>query len=287
MTNSETGSAGDLFKQVIVPIDAAHTHHRELAPAGALARLAGAEVVLLTVLRTGHQADAALESRLDSLSRELLPLAARVEIVTDAHPADGIVAFAAANPDSVLCMASHGPGRLAENLHTTVSAPVVLAAPCPVVLVGPRCDDPDPSYKEVVACVDGSPVARNVASHAGRWSRAFSLEPWLVDALGTEPPEGTEAVGADVLQDGYLRNLVRSLNQLGVHPQWDVLHDAHPAHPHHAILDYLSKHPQALVMMGTHHHTPLQHLTHGSVVMQVTHQATTPVVIIPSAPHGS
>jgi nucleotide-binding universal stress UspA family protein len=188
-------------------------------------------------------------------------------------------------PESIICMASHGPGRLPENLHTTVSAPVVRTAKCPVVLVGPHCDRLDPTYTSVIACVDDSPVAKDVVLAAAAWAEALGLDLWLVDTAlrpdrvalqGDGPPN-------DAWEGGHLRNLALAVGETGAHAQWDVLHDADPAHPHHAIVDYVVRHPQALVMMGSHHHTPRQHLAHPSVVMQVTHHATNPIVVIPQA----
>jgi nucleotide-binding universal stress UspA family protein len=268
------------FERVIVPIDPGHIVHRELAPAAALAERAGAEIVLLTVSHPHHPPGVERLQRLDRLADGLGPLPVRTELFTDPHPWAGIVAFARSNPGSIVCMASHGPGRLSENLHTTVSAPVVEHAPCPVVLIGPNCTDQQPAYGELVACVDNSPSAKHVVETFAHWSVALGLTPWLVQAV----QRGHHDPKADAVESQSLVGHARRLRELGVKTNWDVVHDVHVNHPYRSLARWGGLTPGSMIMMGSHGHTARQHLVAGSSIMHVAHEAFNPVVVLPAVP---
>lgn len=267
------------FRHVLVPVDPGHATHRAIAPAVALARMASADIVLMSVDSGDAHHRQALRNALEALEATVSGVPVTAQIVAGASSAAGIVGAAANMPGTVICMASHGPGRLVENFRHTISPEVVRVAPCPVVLVGPQCTDPDPVYTELLVCLDGSAVSDGVVATAGAWAAALALSAWVLEVL--EPPAGEIApAGAET---SYVRRRAKIVASHGVSVNWETLHGRDAAA---AIVMYAEDHPRAMAVMGSHGHSRREHLTMGSVVMQTTHDAPFPVVVVPAAAAG-
>ena len=132
-----------------------------------------------------------------------------------------IVEEARLRPGSVICMPTHGPGRLAELAIGTVTQDVVDHAPGPVVLVGPHVAA-IAAPQRLVAAVDDTSTSARAVSLVDRWARAFGLDVELVEVL--DPHTGGRYELGDVLESATLQGYATGLRAHGVDPSWEVLH---------------------------------------------------------------
>ncbi len=133
-----TGLGSDAFANVIVPLGASASGELALAPALELARLLGARLVLLSV---GVE-----EAEATEMARRLTILArgfgGTVETRVDYDVAGAILAVTRENDPALVCMASHGRGRLGYAVcprvaFGSVASAVVRSSPVPVLAVAP------------------------------------------------------------------------------------------------------------------------------------------------------
>jgi len=143
--SGRNGSQTDrAIEKVIVPLDGTVEAERALAKAQETARLFGADVVLVQVLKRG--AEKSLASR-DVLEEGYLAgIASRLvaegvhcewEVLHDSKPDDRIVDFAAHTAGALIVMMSRNRPHVTEALLGSVSRQVVASGVAPVLLLRP------------------------------------------------------------------------------------------------------------------------------------------------------
>lgn len=274
---SRTRSA-PAFAEVIVPVGP----HRPvvdacIATANNLAVLAGASITLLTCDQDPDRVrrnDAARSEVLSLLS----PTVARWRVEEASDVVGTIVDEATTHDTSIVCLATHAPGRVVDTLLPTVTGRLVRWSPCTVVLVGPHCEPATKPYTEVVACIDGSSISESVCDLAGSWAAAFGVSAGVLTS--TDP--ATAIAGAPPIASRYVHRLAARVGRAhDVATTVTLLSDAHPAK---AIVRWARAHPTTLLVMASHGEGASNGLL-GGTVMHVVRHTSTPVVVVPA--HGS
>jgi nucleotide-binding universal stress UspA family protein len=160
--------------RILVPLDDSPEARVALPSAAALAT-PGTEIVLLTVVPTATDADAA-RAGLETAAQHLRVAGqtVRTEVATG-DPARRIVDMAADLGAELIVMASHGRGALGRLIYGSVADQVGRESPVPVMVVRARQLEPGPiGITRLVVPLDGSsraeaalPVATSISRRLG------------------------------------------------------------------------------------------------------------------------
>lgn len=198
-----------MFRQVLVPIDGSPGVDRLVQAAAATAGRLDAGLLLWGVVPPGGDRRA-MEIHLYELLSRFAQGHGAFMAVAAADPVEGLVERAESAPGTLLCVVSHGLGRIGEESMGCLTAELLLRARTPVLVIGPRVDvhgvaDPR-SWQHIVACVDASDRGERALSHAADFARATGLDLTVMQAV----------TAADELFDGertrqYVDALARSV----------------------------------------------------------------------------
>jgi nucleotide-binding universal stress UspA family protein len=251
--------------EIVVPLDGSDLASRALPVAERLARTIGAEIVRLTVVPPDEfDPDAP-----DGDGTLILP---------GHDAAETIVGHVGPAPHRLVCMSTHGRGRIAAGLIGSVAESVLRHVARPVVLVGPETVTNGDALTRLVACVDGSAHSEEILPVAARWAGDLGLRLDLVQVLSTVQGRGAQAVASgDVMETSYVRALSRWVASQGVSPEWDALHGKDPVDP---ILAYASQVPGTIIALATHGRTGWSRVAMGSVAMRIAHTSPTPLLVV-------
>jgi nucleotide-binding universal stress UspA family protein len=144
-----------MYQHVVVPLDGSPLGDSALDPGAALARQAGAHVVLYTQVERDAEADGA-EARLKEVAAGLPAVATETSVSPAESAAAGIEQAARSLDDAIVCMSTHGRGGVGRSLLGSVAEDVLARLGGPLVLVGPHAA-PDRFRLEgpLIACGDG------------------------------------------------------------------------------------------------------------------------------------
>jgi len=263
-----------VVKRIVVPLDGSERAERALPVARTLAARTDAEVVVVGC--AWQESPEHVQHYLDAVTAFTAtgddPLVG-TRVIEDQPPPAAILQAAAEHPDSVVCMTTHGRGRLRWALVGSVAEKVLRAATRPVLLVGragrPRWDEPS---RRVVACVDGSEASTKVTDTATEWARELGLQ--VVLTVVRHPLDVPPADG----EDAMLSRLAARVTAEGVRVHTEVATSTYVAG---SLADVAETPPAALVVMATHARTALARVVLGSVTMGVVHLAPCPVLVVP------
>jgi nucleotide-binding universal stress UspA family protein len=258
---------------VVVPLDGSMSAERALAIARPLARDLDAQLVLVTRVPTFDGADAAayLEGVVRWHAAEALTEA--TVLVEGLGTADAILKVAQEREPSIVCMTTHGGGRLRWAVVGSVTESVIRDATEPILVVGPRVRDHWQSRSgRVLVCVDGAATDRRSVRHACEWAKALDLEVQLVKVFH---PLDVEVAHADRL----FGPLVETARGSGIEvPICEVLRSSFVAG---ALADWAEEQEATMLVMAAHHHASIARLTLGSTSMATVHLAPCPVLVVP------
>jgi nucleotide-binding universal stress UspA family protein len=275
MTSAHPTSEGadvTVPKLIIVPLDGSPFSEGAAPIAREIAGRVGAHVLLMAT----HFDDVDLERRM----KYLASVADRVagdsigSISINEHP-DALVIeeLLHDDPNRIVCMRSHGFGRVLWAVLGSVAEQVVRESRRPMLLVGRHCPEGRPSdMRHMVVGVDGSSVADPVIPVAADWAAALGLDVHVAIVLH---PFDFAAVG---FPEDVLDAIVARFVALGVDAVPVVLHGAHTAG---AIADYASDVSAALVAMSTHARGGVARAALGSVAMGTVGLVECPVLLAP------
>jgi nucleotide-binding universal stress UspA family protein len=258
---------------VVVPLDGSMTAERALTIARPLARDLGAELVVMTRSPAYDGADAVayLEGAVRWHASEA-PLE-RTALVEGLEPADAIRKVAEEHEPAIVCMTTHGRGRLRWATVGSVAEGVIRSATEPILLVGPRVRDhwlQRPG--RIVVCVDGAATDRRSVEHACDWAEALDLELQLVHVFH---PLDIEVANSERLF-GPLAAIAQARNlKVGTA---EVLRSSFVPG---AIVDWAEDVDATLLVMAAHHHSSLARFVLGSTTMAIVHLAPCPVLVVP------
>jgi nucleotide-binding universal stress UspA family protein len=200
-------------------------------------------------------------------------------ITVDSHAADAIQQTVSAQADSMICMTTHGRGRLRWAVAGSVAEEVIRDSSEPILLVGPR-GEPTWSHPKgrVVVCTDGTSTGPAATREACAWAEALDLEVTIVfvgHPLDIEDAEHPEAVF------GPLEEIVRAA---GVPVNERLIRSSFVAG---ALTDLADEAETTMLVMAAHRHFAAARVALGSVTMGVLNSASCPVLVIPPGPAQS
>ena len=261
------------FETVIVPVDVTDPSAPELRIARSFAKKSQANLVLVHVTET-NVSDR--QRAMTELADRLRPLRAEARVIRAADPAQAISDLTGQEPDSIVCMATKGPGVLSSTLLPTVAGPVVRWSHVPVMLIGPHCQQEPGDVAELAAFIDGSDVSDAVLALTGLLGEQWDLP---VSVLEVVAPQARPGGNSDVIQDSFvLRSAARLRERYGVDAAGATVDGAHVAD---AIADWAAEHSESIIVLGSHGGGVSEERM-GSVVMEVAHKSTVPVLVFPA-----
>lgn len=277
---SVEGGSADSVTTIVVALDGSAFAERALRPACSIAaRLESARVLLISC--TPDDIDAARRHLDDRawLYSEVVPVETR--LVENGDPALAILAVVASEPDTMLCMATHGRGGLGAAVLGSVAKHVVCRSTQPLVLVGPHCRTSllPAERGRMLVCSDASDFSDSIIPVAAQWCERLRLEPWLTEVVPPDeypqadhqPPRNRQFEAATE----RLHKLAALLSTPTGPASTKVLHGS----PSHSISGFAERLPANLIAMATHGRSGLTRITMGSVATDVIRHAPCPVLI--------
>jgi nucleotide-binding universal stress UspA family protein len=258
-------------KRIVVPLDGSPLAETAARIALPLADRIGAAVVLLTA--TEDDDPEASRSYLDGFAA--LVGESRIErvIATDSKAVDAIEQTVSAQPDSIICMTTHGRGRLRWAVAGSVAEEVIRDSAGPMLLVGPR-GEPTWSHPKgrVLVCIDGTDAGEAATRQACDWASTLDLDVGLV--FVGHPLDVEDAVHSDHLF-APLEEIVRTA---GLPVRRHLVRSSFVA----GVLTDLADEPETtMLVMAAHRHSEVARVALGSVVMGVLNSSSCPVLVIP------
>lgn len=208
-------------------------------------------------------------------------------------PADVIVNRAAAQPGTLIAMATHGRSGVQRWLLGSVAEKVLQIASNPLLIVRGTHDPKavQATFKRVVVPLDGSDLAEKALPHASDLAKRMDLEIVLLrvyalpliygDAARYYSPYGDqllELVEEEAKQ--YVEQKAAQLEKEGVRQVSSVVVKGDSAEQ---IMDFARKTPDNLIAMCTHGRSGIARLVLGSVTGRVVRHAGDPTLIIRAA----
>ena len=291
-----------MFRTILVPLDGSPAAERALPLAAALARTAGARVVLVRCAwvtgvpgwETERRQEAAAQEADDYLrpiAGELRLQDVRVDIrAIAAHPDQGILWTLSDEHADLVVMTTHGRSGVGRFIFGSVAEAVLTQSHVPVLLVRassliePRLD---PGRDGLLVPLDGSPVAEAVLPYATEMARVLDATlilvrvvplPSLLTPERLVEPELSNEIFKMELQEAedYLARLARQLREEGQRVLTYV--EIGPAAAN--ILRKSDELNTVFVLMATHGRSGMNRLFFGSVAMEVLRRGDHPVMLI-------
>ena len=256
-------------KTLIVPVDGSDASERAVPVAQRLARQIGnCDIVVIAACLTDDKH--ALGVYLDALVERVGTDVTRTDVVEEADPAVAILRAAENASDAIICMATHGRGRLAAPFLGSVATEVLRRTATPVVLVGPHCETSwwhDPP--RVVACWCGEP-SNPILLPAQELTEALGGELWLESVFHPLDIHAAENLHGE---------FEPALRRIGTGTDVHLLTEF-SEYPAGAIARSAREIPATLLAMTTHARTGIARAALGSVTMDVVHHSPCPVFVV-------
>lgn len=255
-------------KTIVVPLDGSDFALRVVPIASTLAARFDADLVFMTTPLTHDEvgrtqppawlADAATQSRYAP---------ARTMLAEDDHAASAITRVAQDLPNAVVCMTTHGHGRVARTALGHVAEDVVRHLRSASVLVGPHCGEWRGEHPMIV-CHDGSSAADAILAPARAWAQALGLPIVLLHVFHPLDVESARDPTAAISE---------ACIALGPKTTTRVVGNSYP---YGAIKDVVDELEPSLIALSTHGRTGLARLALGSVATSVVHSSPYPALVV-------
>ncbi len=297
-----------MIRRILCPVDFSEATRFALTPALSMATEFGAELVLLHVLDYPYphvgpvvqgfdiedyyvameqKAVEQLESLVDEEAREY---ASARPLVRRGSAFREIVRLAEEEKPDLIVLPTHARTGLDHVLWGSVAEKIVRLAPCPVMTVSPRQEEPRPFGGErVLLATDFSKGSETALQSAVSFARHYDAEllmahvvtvwdydpanpDWRFPPLPSEHLSAIEARGREQLgeagEDLIADDLnVRTILVRGFDPGMEIVRTA-------------DEEAADLIVMSTHGRTGVSHLVIGSTAEKVTRYATCPVLTV-------
>jgi nucleotide-binding universal stress UspA family protein len=259
-----------VLRTVIVPLDGSDIAQRALPVADALAAAHQAAVVLVNTPATLEDDRLVPPAWLLDAARTLEAADVRTDIVDTKWAVEGIRAVVEEADDPIVCMATHGRGRVGAAILGSVAQDVVRTVHAPVVLVGPHTDvERHPGDGPLLVCHDGAPASSAVVPAAAAWMQAFGTGALL---LHVSHPLDTEAAH----EPATVIDVAAAQLAAHGHVSVETVRDSYPVG---VILDMARDRRVPAIAMSTLGRSGLSRMTLGSVAASVVHAAPCPVLV--------
>lgn len=290
----EPGSSPRSVRHVLVPLDGSKLALQAMPTARALAARFGADVQTVSIASSERDAERLRDVAATALGVD--PADGGVHVVRAADPAEAITARARQLGECVVCMSSHGRGRVHGALVGSVARSVLSGWAEPMIVLGPSADNPgwsprprswpEPlSTPRMVACVDGSDTSEQVLPIAASWARALEMSLTIVTVIGDDGPpidperaETRYGIHADAAE--YVKALAQQWSGGGdVQVDSEVVRS--PIGPASGIRDHLATRPAGLVALTTHARSGLERARFGAQAANIVHASVAPCLVAP------
>jgi nucleotide-binding universal stress UspA family protein len=254
-------------KTFVVPLDGSEFAERALPVAEALAARIGGGLLLFSAQHFGPLDPA---EYLEEVAQRHSRCPVEIESTKETYASGSITDIVEAAPDRVVCMTTHGRGRLRWAALGSVAEEVVRTTRRPTVLVGRNCR---PDFLEhsshLLACSDGTGQDDELAAAAREWSDLFRLS--LDVAVVVHPLDVESAEHPGVLLDPVAAQFG------GAAPVAPVL--LRSSFVPGALADYAEQLPAAIVATRSHTRTGMARVALGSVTMGLLHLLPCPLLV--------
>jgi nucleotide-binding universal stress UspA family protein len=286
------------YRHVLVPLDGSALAAAALPTAGALAARFGADVHTISVAGSEEEADRLRTEASEHLGGGM----GDGTVVVDADPVNAIHHRCAELGDCLLCMSTHGRGRLVGAVIGSVARAVVQSSTGPLVVVGPKADRPEALVRSgsvyrrpsrwpaplsrggIVACVDGTPASEAILPIAAAWARAFDMALNVLTVAEDMPPPlpgrsgPVRSFGLDDPEEyvaGLAERMTGTMPVAGL-----VVYD--PISVASGIGTYVAHEPAALMALATHARAGMDRVRFGATAADIVRNATVPALVIRS-----
>lgn len=274
-----------------MPLDGSELALQAMPTARVLAQRFDADLQTITVAdRDADRARALASAALD------VPVADdRVTVVTEGDPAEVIARRAETLGSCLVCMTTHGRGRLHGALVGSVARSLLQRSTDPIVALGPVADNPgwsprprswpEPlSVPRIVACVDGSHASGQVLPLAAAWARSLGMSLTILTVVDDDPepirqPRGESRYGAPGDAKSYIDDLVQHWRSKLPDIDGQVARD--PIGLASAIRAHLDERPAGLVAVTTHARSGKQRVLLGAAAASIVRASVAPCLVAP------
>jgi nucleotide-binding universal stress UspA family protein len=258
-------------KTIVVPLDGSEFAERALPVADKLAERIGGGLMLVSAQYYGP-----IEPR-QYLDEQAALRRSPVEVIAtkDTYAAEIITETVEGSDDRVVCMTTHGRGRLRWAALGSVAENVIRRTTHPMFLVGRNCR---PNFLDrsshLLACVDGREGAAQLAPEVNAWSELLGLSRYA--AVVMHPLDVASAEHQHQLLDPIAA-------EFGGSTRVDIamLRSRYVAG---ALADFADELPAAVIAMNSHARGGLARFALGSVTMGVLHLAPCPLLVMHRVP---
>ena len=120
----------------------------------------------------------------------------RIHVEVDTDVAGAVQRRASELDSCLVCLSTHGRGRIAGTLVGSTARDIIERGHHPVVVAGPFVVHPDPAKAAIpplgvdrlVACVDGTPASERGLPVAAAWAHALGMKLTIVTVAEPSPP---------------------------------------------------------------------------------------------------
>jgi nucleotide-binding universal stress UspA family protein len=233
-------------------------------------RRRGGRIVLVTTRWDGDVAEP--REYLEKVANGVDGVETDTVVIYDRPAAEAIAITLNDAPSRMVCMTTHGRGRLRWAMLGSVAERVIHDAPDAVLLVGRHCASDWPAGGgRLLLGVDGSTATPAVVPPAIEWAKALGLDIIVAVAihpLDREPPNAA------------VKAMTRHIEGQGVRAYWEIVRNSYPAG---ALADLADEHHVDLIAVGSHARVGAARLALGSVTMGVVGLAHSPVLVTKTA----
>lgn len=284
--------AGPDYRHVLVPLDGSAFADRAIRTGRALAERFGAELHAVSV--ANHAADV---ETLRAHAAAVVGDRGRVTVVVGDDVAGAIQRHAGELGSCLLCLSTHGHGRLSGALIGSVARTLLERTGEPIVAIGPQADRPRDtvphpppplSVPRLVACVDGTPPSESVLPAAAAWAGTLGMSLTIATvAEPTPPPVRPDATwrrhhGPQEDAELYLKRLGEEWSGGAVPVETHVVYD--PIGPGQGIQAYEDEQPAGLIALTTHARHGLERVVFGAAAADIVRWSRSPALVVPLTP---
>jgi nucleotide-binding universal stress UspA family protein len=294
MTSELSGLSSEVqVRSVLVPLDGSEFALSAMPTARVLADRFDAPLHTISVAGAGDEA-----SRLHALAAAVLGVDVgddRARVVVGGEPAEVIAGHARELEDCLVCMSTHGRGRLSGAVVGSVARSVLQRSRQQMVALGPMADNPgwsprprnwpEPlSVPRIVACVDGSETSEQVVPLAAAWAQALAMTLSILTVVEDAPeplrPERQRSrYGVGVDPESYIDGLVKQVQ--GRVPDVDGVVVRDPIGPAGGIRSHLDERPAGLVAVTTHARAGMRRALLGATAASIVNASVAPCLVAP------
>jgi nucleotide-binding universal stress UspA family protein len=297
MSDDTRGHETVRFGHVLVPLDGSAFAAAAVPTAQVLAERFDAQLAAIAVATSQDEA-----SELRTAASEALGEASDVvHLVVGEEPAAEIRRRANELGDCLVCMSTHGRGRITGAVIGSVARAVVQSSDEPIVVVGPQADRPPmlvrsgQGYRRpmlwppplsqggIVACVDGTPASEAVLPVAADWAASLAMSLTIITVVPEQPPPVRQG---DPEQPAPLFScppdphdyVTRLAVDFGGEPR--VVRD--PIGVGSGVRAELNERPAALVALSTHPPSGWERIRVGATAADIVRAIGIPALITPA-----